>query len=95
MGSLSGTRVPFGMRKPKYNAVCVENEESIIALVNEYLDMDSDDQVVLENVQETLSEELSDEVSESESKSETSVLRIDGWEDVTMGDKKPNAYTFT
>jgi hypothetical protein len=23
------------------------------------------------------------------------VLRVDGWEDVTMGDNKPNAYTFT
>jgi hypothetical protein len=27
--------------------------------------------------------------------SETSVLCIDGWEDVTMADKKLNAYTFT
>jgi hypothetical protein len=27
--------------------------------------------------------------------SETSVAGIDGWEDVTMGDKKLDAYTFT
>jgi hypothetical protein len=47
----------------------------------------------LENVEETPSEELSDEVSESESETETSVLLVDGWEDVMMGDKKPNAHT--
>jgi hypothetical protein len=23
------------------------------------------------------------------------LLHVDGWEDVTMGDKKPKAYTFT
>jgi hypothetical protein len=45
----------------------------------------------LKNVEETPSEELSDVVLESESESETSVLRVDGWEDVTMGNKTPNA----
>jgi hypothetical protein len=78
MGSLSGTRVPSGMKKPKYNAMCAENEESIIALLNEDLNIDSDDQMDLKNVEETPSEELSDVVLESESKSETSVLRVDG-----------------
>jgi hypothetical protein len=29
------------------------------------------------------------------SESETSAVCIDGWEDVTMGNKKLNAYTFT
>jgi hypothetical protein len=72
--------------------VCAENEEPITALLNEELNIDSDD---LENVVETASEEASDEMSESESRSETSVLRVDGWEDVTMSDKKPNTYTFT
>jgi hypothetical protein len=33
MASLSGTGVPSGMKRWKYNAVCVENEESIIALL--------------------------------------------------------------
>jgi hypothetical protein len=75
--------------------LCVEKEESIIALLNEELDIDSDDQMDLENVEETPSEELSDEVSESESESETSVLHVGGWEDMTMGGKKPNPHTFT
>jgi UDP-N-acetylglucosamine pyrophosphorylase len=42
----------------------------------------------LENVEETVSQESSDKMFESE-RSETSVLPVDGWEDVTMGDKKP------
>ena len=46
----------------------------------------------LENVEETASEETSDEMSGSESDNEISV---NGWEGVTMGDKKPKAYTFT
>jgi hypothetical protein len=41
-----------------------------------------------------VSEESSDEMSESESESKTSVLHVDGWEDVTRDDKKPKAYTF-
>jgi hypothetical protein len=39
----------------------------------------------LENVKQTPSEELINEMSERQGKSETS----DGWEDMTMGDKKP------
>jgi hypothetical protein len=74
MALRSGTRVPSGMKKVNYNAMCVENEGSVIALLNEELDIDSDDQLDLENVEETASEELSDEMSESESKSETRVL---------------------
>jgi hypothetical protein len=42
-----------------------------------------------------VSEESSSASSKSGCESETSVMRIDGWEDVTMGDKKPKAYTFT
>jgi tRNA/tmRNA/rRNA uracil-C5-methylase (TrmA/RlmC/RlmD family) len=79
----SGTRVPSGMKKVKYNAVCVENEESIISLLNEELSIDSDEQVDLETVDETASEELSNEMSESESESETRVSHVDGWEDMT------------
>jgi hypothetical protein len=33
------TYVPCGMKKPKYNAMCVENEESIIALLTEEFDI--------------------------------------------------------
>jgi hypothetical protein len=56
-------------------------------LLNEELKIDSDIQVDLENVEETPSEESSDEMLESES--EISVPRVDGWEDVMMGNKKP------
>jgi hypothetical protein len=79
--------------------LCIENEESVIALLNEELDIDSDDQMDLENVEETAGEESSEEMSESESesesKSETSVLHIDGREDVTMCGRNLKAYTFT
>jgi hypothetical protein len=44
--------------------------------------------VDLENAEKTLSEESIDEMSERQSESETGVLPVDGWEDVTMGDKK-------
>jgi hypothetical protein len=49
----------------------------------------------LENEGQSANEELSNTSSESECESEKSVVYIDGWEDVTMGDKKLNAYTFT
>jgi hypothetical protein len=75
--------------------VCVENEDSVIALLNEELDIDSDDQMDLENVEKTASEASSNEMLESESESETSALRLDGWEDVTVGERKPKAYAFT
>jgi hypothetical protein len=48
----------------------------------------------LENEGQRASEESSKASSESDCESETSVVHIDGWEDVTMGDKK-KAYTFT
>jgi hypothetical protein len=32
MALCSGTHVPSGMKKRKYNEVCVENEDSVIAL---------------------------------------------------------------
>jgi hypothetical protein len=38
--------------------VCVENKESIIAFLNEELDIDSDDQMDLKNAEKTASEEL-------------------------------------
>jgi hypothetical protein len=46
----------------------------------------------LENVEVTASEESSDELSQCESENEKSVNGRGG---VTMGDKKPKAYTFT
>jgi hypothetical protein len=53
-----------------------------------------EDEVSISN---TLSDELDivsgDEMSECES--ETCVVCIAGWEDVTMGNKKLDAYTFT
>jgi hypothetical protein len=58
-------------------------------LLNEELDIDSGDDVELENERETASEESSNEMSESESKKGTSVVLTDGWEEVTKCDKKP------
>jgi hypothetical protein len=69
--------------KLKNNAVCAENEVSVIALLNEELDIDFDDQMDLENVEESASEESSNGMSESDNKSGTSVMRVDGWKDVT------------
>jgi hypothetical protein len=48
----------------------------------------------LENEGQSASEESSNTSSESECESDTSVVCIDGWEDVTC-EKKPKAYTFT
>jgi hypothetical protein len=75
--------------------VCGADEESISDMVTEELDIDPDDEMDLEIEGETASEESSNEKSESESESETSGASIDGWKEVTMGDKKPKAYTFT
>jgi hypothetical protein len=63
-------------------------------MVNEEVDIDSDDEMDLENERESASEESSDEKSESESESETS-WSVDGWKEVTTGDRKPKAYSFT
>jgi hypothetical protein len=83
------------MKNRKYNPACVEDEEPIGDMLSEELDTVSGDEMNLENEGQSASEELSNTSSESECESETSVVCIDGWEDVTMGDKKPNAYTFT
>jgi hypothetical protein len=71
----------------------VRDEESVSDMVSEELDIISGHEMNSENKGQSASEELSNTLSESECESETSVVRIDGWEDVTMGDKKPNAYT--
>jgi hypothetical protein len=49
----------------------------------------------LENEGQIANEESSNTSSESECKSETSIVCTDRREDVMMGDKKLNAYTFT
>jgi hypothetical protein len=64
-------------------------------MLSEELDIVSGNEMNLENEGQSTSEESSNTSSESECESETSVVCIDGWEDVTMGNKKPNAYTFT
>jgi hypothetical protein len=83
------------MKKQKYNPACVEDEVSISDMLSEELDIISGDEMNLENEGQSASEESSNTLPESECESETSVVCIDGWEDVTMGDKKLNAYTFT
>jgi hypothetical protein len=83
------------MKKRKYNPTCVEDEVSISNTLSEELDIISGDEMNLENEGQRASEESSNTSSESECESETSVVCIDGWGDVTMGDKKLNTYTFT
>jgi hypothetical protein len=64
-------------------------------MLSEELDIVSGDEMNLKNEGQSASEESSNTSSEIDCESETSVVCIDGWEDVTMGDKKPNTYTFT
>jgi hypothetical protein len=83
------------VKKRKYNPACVEDEESISDMLSEELDIVYGDEMNLENGGRSESEESSNTSSESECERETRVVCIDGWEDITMGDKNPNAYTFT
>jgi hypothetical protein len=83
------------MKKQKHNPVCVKDEVSISDMLSKELDIISGDEMNLENKEQSASKESSNTSPESECESETSVARIDGWEDVTMGNKKLNAYTFT
>jgi hypothetical protein len=87
--------LPSRMKKRKYNATCVEDEVSISDNLSEELDMVSGNEMNMENEEQNASEESSNTSPESECESETSVACIDGWEDVTFGDKTLNAYTFT
>jgi hypothetical protein len=64
-------------------------------MLSEELNIVSGDEMNLENEGQSASEESGNILSESECESETSVVCIDGWEDITMGNKKLNAYTFT
>jgi hypothetical protein len=79
----TGTLLPSRMKKQKYNPVCVEDEESISDMLSEELHIDSDDEMNLENEGQSSSEESSNASSKSECESETSVVRVDGWEDMT------------
>jgi hypothetical protein len=83
------------MKKRKNNPACTENEVSISDMLSEELDIISGDEMNLENEGQGASEESSNTSPESECESETSVACIDGWEDVTIGDKKLNTYIFT
>jgi hypothetical protein len=87
MASCSGSRVSSGKEKLKYNAVCGGNEDLLSALLNEELDIDSENDVNFEILSECGSEDCSDEVSQTESESDISDVRADGWEGVT---RNPN-----
>jgi hypothetical protein len=90
----TGRRLPSHTKKWKYNPVCVKDEESISVMVSEELNIDFDDEMNLENEVQSESEESCNASVENECESDASVVRIDGWKDVTLGDKKPKAYTF-
>jgi hypothetical protein len=74
--------------------LCDADEEPVSSIVNAELDIDSGDQIDLDIEGETASEESSIEKSESQSESETSGANVDGRKEVTIDDKKPNAYAF-
>jgi hypothetical protein len=63
---------PSGLKKWIYNPLCDVDEECIGDMLNEELDINSDDETDLEIDGEIASEESSNEMSESES--ETSVV---------------------
>jgi hypothetical protein len=54
--------------------MCVEDEESVNDMLSEELDINSDDEMNLENEGENASEESSSEMLGSESESETSAV---------------------
>jgi hypothetical protein len=64
-------------------------------MLSEELGIVYGDGMNLENGGQSANDEWSNTSSESGCESETSVICIDGWEDVTMGNKKLDAYTFT
>jgi hypothetical protein len=84
----TGRILPARMRKRKYNPACFEDEVSISDILREGLNIASGDELSLENEVKSASEESSNTSPESECESEICVVYIDGWEDVTMGDKK-------
>jgi hypothetical protein len=73
------------MKKWKYNPTCVEDKVSVSDMLSEELDIVSGDKMNLENEGQSASEESSNTSPESECESETSVVCIDGWEDVNDG----------
>jgi hypothetical protein len=79
--------LPSGIKKRKYNPACVDDEISITDMFSEELDIVSGDEINLENEAQSASVESSNTSSESECESETSIVFIDGWENMTMGDK--------
>jgi hypothetical protein len=83
------------VKKLKYNPTCVKDEVSISDMLSEEHDIVSGDEMNLENEGQSASEESGNILPESECESETSVVCIDGWEDIMKGDKKLSAYTFT
>jgi hypothetical protein len=86
---------PCGYRKQKYNPLCDTDEEAIGVMVNEELDIDSDDEMNLEIKGETVTEKSSNKKSESENENEneTNGASVGGWKEVTLGNKKPKAFT--
>jgi hypothetical protein len=82
MTSHSSKPGPFGFKKRTHG-------EAISIMVNEKINIDSDDEMDLEIERETASNE------KSECKSKTSGTSADGWNEVTLGNKKPKIFKFT
>jgi hypothetical protein len=94
MASCVGGISPRRLRKRKYNLACVEDEVSVHDILSEELDIVSSDELNSESEGECPSNESSNMSTESECESET-IVCTDGWEDVTLADKKLKAYTFS
>jgi hypothetical protein len=98
MVSHSSKPGPSVFKKRKYTPSCDVDEESISDMLKKNSIL-TQDEMDFEIEGETASEETSNEKSKSESgsesESETCGVSIDLWKEVTIGDKKPKAYTFT
>jgi hypothetical protein len=90
MASRVGGILPCRLRKRKYNLACVKDEVSVRDILSEELDIVSSDELNSDSEGEC----PSDKSSNTSTESETSVC-TDGWEDVTLADKKPKAYIFS
>jgi hypothetical protein len=65
------------MKKRLFNSACVEDEVSISDMLSEELDIDSGDEMNLENEGQSASEESRNTLPECECESETSVVCIE------------------
>jgi hypothetical protein len=84
-----------GLKRRRYKVSRDEDNEAVSAMVNEELDMDSDDEIDLEIDGEGASERSSYEQPDSESERDTSGACFNRWRAVNTEDRKLKKYNFT